>query len=76
MVIRELGGVIGIALLGTVFAAHGSTASPHQFLTGFRPALMGGAAGAAVGALAATALPRTSRRPRARTELQPLPSTD
>jgi EmrB/QacA subfamily drug resistance transporter len=76
MVIRELGGVIGIALLGTVFAAHGSTASAHQFLTGFRPALMGGAAGAAVGALAATALPRTSRRPRARTELQPLPSTD
>src|SRR5581483_7986669 len=38
-VIRELGGVIGIAVLGTVFAARGSTASAHQFLTGFRPAL-------------------------------------
>ncbi len=75
MVIRELGGVIGVAVLGTVFAAHGSTASAGEFLAGFRPALLTGAAAAAVGALAAASLPR-SRGARASTELQPLPSTD
>jgi EmrB/QacA subfamily drug resistance transporter len=75
-VIRELGGVIGIAVLGTVFASHGSTASTQQFLTGFRPALMTGAAAAAVGAFAAASLPRATRRPRPRAELHPVPSTD
>jgi hypothetical protein len=76
MVIRELGGVIGVAVLGTVFASYGSTASARQFLTGFRPALMAGAAAAALGALAAASLPRATRRMRARTELHPVPSTD
>jgi EmrB/QacA subfamily drug resistance transporter len=76
MVIRELGGVIGIAVLGTVFASHGSTASAHEFLTGFRPALLVGAAAASLGALAAASLPRASRRERALADLQPLPSTD
>ena len=37
-VIRELGGVLGIAVLGAVFAANGSTSSPQQFISGFRPA--------------------------------------
>jgi MFS family permease len=66
MVIRELGGVIGVAVLGTVFAAHGSTASASDFLAGVRPALLVGAAIAALGALAAISLPRarrTSREP-------------
>lgn len=57
MVIRELGGVIGVAVLGTVFAAHGSTASANGFLAGFRPALLAGAAIAALGTLAAVSLP-------------------
>ena len=57
MVIRELGGVIGVAVLGSVFAAHGSTAAASAFLAGFRPALLAGAAIAVVGALAATSLP-------------------
>jgi EmrB/QacA subfamily drug resistance transporter len=77
MVIRELGGVIGVAVLGTVFAAHGSTASAGGFLAGFRPALFAGAAIAGVGALAAVSLPRARRdrrepifnHARARTEL-------
>jgi len=75
MVIRELGGVIGVATLGTVFAAHGSTASAGEFLAGFRPALLAAAAAAALGVLAAASLPR-SRDDRARTELQPLPTLD
>jgi predicted MFS family arabinose efflux permease len=61
MVIRELGGVIGVAVLGTFFAAHGSTASAGEFLAGFRPALLTGATAAGVGALAAVALPRARR---------------
>jgi EmrB/QacA subfamily drug resistance transporter len=75
MVIRELGGVIGVAALGTVFAAHGSTASAGDFLAGFRPALLTGAGAAAVGSLAAASLPR-ARRDHARTELQPIPYPD
>jgi len=75
MVIRELGGVIGVAVLGTVFAAHGSTASAHDFLTGFRPALLTGAVAASFGVLAAASLPG-ARRDRARTDLQPLPYPD
>ena len=75
MVIRELGGVIGVAVLGTVFAAHGSTASPSEFLTGLQPALLIGAAASAVGVLAAASLPRT-RAARVAGELQPLPTTD
>ena len=61
MVIRELGGVIGVAVLGSVFAAHGSTAAASAFLAGFRPALLAGAAIAVVGALAATSLPSARR---------------
>ena len=30
--IRELGGVLGIAVLSTVFTAHGSYASPQAFI--------------------------------------------
>jgi hypothetical protein len=79
MVIRELGGVIGVAVLGTVFAAHGTTASPGGFVHGFRPALFAGAAIAAVGALAAAALPRARRADAGvgvAAELAPLPAND
>jgi EmrB/QacA subfamily drug resistance transporter len=51
---RELGGVFGIAIAVAVFAAAGSFASPEAFADGFAPA-MGGAAGlAAAGALVST----------------------
>ncbi len=33
--IRELGGVLGVAVLASVFAAHGGYASPHLFVHGF-----------------------------------------
>jgi EmrB/QacA subfamily drug resistance transporter len=75
MVIRELGGVIGVAVLGSVFAAHGSTASPGEFVTGFHAAVLTGAGAAAVGVLAATSLPR-ARRNGVRTELEPVPYPD
>ncbi len=59
--IRELGGVLGIAVLATVFTSHGSYLSPQQFVSGLRPAMWVGVAVLAAGALIAAALPFSSR---------------
>jgi predicted MFS family arabinose efflux permease len=59
--IRELGGVLGIAVLATVFTSHGSYASPHAFVSGLIPAMWVGAAVLAAGALIAAALPFSTR---------------
>jgi EmrB/QacA subfamily drug resistance transporter len=59
--IRELGGVLGIAVLATVFTSHGGYASPHAFLSGLVPAMWVGAAVLAAGALIAAALPFSTR---------------
>ena len=37
--IRELGGVLGIAVLATVFTSHGSYLSPQAYVNGLVPAL-------------------------------------
>ena len=57
---RELGGVFGIAVAVAVFAAAGSYASASAFADGFGPAIGVSAGLAVAGALAALALP--SRR--------------
>jgi EmrB/QacA subfamily drug resistance transporter len=57
---RELGGVFGIALAVAVFAGAGSYASVQAFTDGFAPAILVAAGLAFVGALAGLALP--SRR--------------
>jgi EmrB/QacA subfamily drug resistance transporter len=54
---RELGGVFGVAIAVAVFAAAGSYASPAAFVDGFAPAIGVGAGLAAVGAAAGLALP-------------------
>jgi MFS family permease len=59
--IRELGGVLGIAVLATVFTSHGSYASPHAFVSGLVPAMWVGVAVLAAAALLAAAVP--FRRP-------------
>ena len=59
--IRELGGVLGIAVLATVFTSHGSYLSPEQFVSGLRPAMWVGVAVLAGGGLIAAALPFSSR---------------
>ncbi len=51
--VRELGGVIGIAVLASVFASRGSYASPAAFVAGTRPAILIGAVIVAGGAAAA-----------------------
>ena len=55
--LRQLGGVFGIAICAAVFAAHGGYASPAAFISGFGPA-MGACAGlAVVGAIAGLCIP-------------------
>jgi len=54
---RELGGVFGIAVVVAVFAGAGSFASPQAFTDGFEPAILVAAGLALVGAMAGLALP-------------------
>src|SRR5579863_1695080 len=51
--IRELGGVLGISVLSTVFSNHGSYASPQAFVNGLQPTMWVGVAVLAAGALIA-----------------------
>jgi EmrB/QacA subfamily drug resistance transporter len=58
---RELGGVFGIALAVAVFAGAGSFASPDAFLNGFAPAIAVVAALSLAGAIVALGLPSRRR---------------
>ncbi len=55
--IRELGGVLGVSVLATVFTSHGGYSSPQAFVNGLTPAMWVGAAVLAAGALTALVLP-------------------
>jgi EmrB/QacA subfamily drug resistance transporter len=59
--IRELGGVLGIAILATVFTSAGSYASPHAFITGLIPALWVGSGVLIAGALLILLVPFGAR---------------
>jgi hypothetical protein len=54
---RELGGVFGVAIAVAVFAGAGSYASPAAFLDGFAPAIAATGALSLAGAIVALALP-------------------
>ncbi|MEO5941655.1 MAG: MFS transporter, partial [Candidatus Limnocylindrales bacterium] len=54
--IRELGGVFGVAVLASIFAANGSYQSGQAFVDGMIPAMQVGAVVVAAGALAALGL--------------------
>ncbi|MFP5363064.1 MAG: DHA2 family efflux MFS transporter permease subunit [Thermoleophilia bacterium] len=60
--IRELGGVMGVAVLATVFSAHGSYATPQAFSDGVVAALPIGAAVLGLGAVIALFVPGMRRR--------------
>ena len=59
--IRELGGVFGVAVLASIFAASGGYGSPASFTDGMTTAVWVGAAAVAVGAVIALLIP-TRRR--------------
>jgi EmrB/QacA subfamily drug resistance transporter len=69
---RELGGVFGIAVAVAVFAAAGSYASPQAFVDGFTPAILLAAGLSLAGLVAALGLPgrRTASVPAG---LSPIP---
>jgi EmrB/QacA subfamily drug resistance transporter len=55
---RELGVAVGVAVLASVFAAHGNYTTPTAFAAGIQPALWTGAAMTAAGTALATFLPK------------------
>jgi EmrB/QacA subfamily drug resistance transporter len=58
---RELGGVLGIAVLGAVFSSSGGFASGQQYVDGLKPAIVVGALVVAVGAVTALLVPGRRR---------------
>ena len=58
--IREVGGVLGVAVLASVFTDAGGYGSPQAYVDGLIPAVWVGAAVLAVGALIALLIPRRS----------------
>jgi EmrB/QacA subfamily drug resistance transporter len=60
---RQLGGVVGVAVVAAVFAANGSYASPQTFVDGFTPALWVAASLSVVGLVAALLAPGKTARP-------------
>jgi len=55
--LRQLGGVFGVAIVAAVFAARGHYASPATFVAGFGPAMAACASLALLGAVAGLAIP-------------------
>jgi EmrB/QacA subfamily drug resistance transporter len=55
--IRELGGVLGVSVLATVFSSHGGYLSPDNYVDGLVPAVWVGAAVLFAGALVALLVP-------------------
>jgi MFS family permease len=60
--IREVGGVLGVAVLASIFARYGGYESPQTFTDGLVPAIWVGAVVVGVGALVTLLIPR-KRRP-------------
>jgi EmrB/QacA subfamily drug resistance transporter len=59
--IREVGGVLGVAVLATIFSRYGGYESPATFSDGLVPAIWVGAAVVGIGAAIALVIPRRRR---------------
>ena len=59
--IREMGGVLGVAVLAAVFSGHGDYTTPSAFASGFKPALILAVFAMAIGVAAALMIPRHNR---------------
>ena len=66
--IRELGGVFGVAVLGSIFSNQGGYGAPQHFVDGLVPAVAVGAVVVGIGAALALLIPR---RRAAQAELEP-----
>jgi predicted MFS family arabinose efflux permease len=66
--IREVGGVLGVAVLASVFAHYGGYESAQTFNDGLVPAIWVGAIVVGVGAVLALLIPRKPRRSEAAVE--------
>ena len=64
--IRELGGVLGVAVLASIFAHEGGYTSADTFVNGMNAAVYVGAAIVAIGSIAAFAIRRSRARGGAR----------
>jgi EmrB/QacA subfamily drug resistance transporter len=73
--IREVGGVLGIAVLATVFAHNGSYASPEAYTNGMTAAIWVGAAVLFAGAIAALVVPGRKRQREAAMRLAQVEAT-
>ena len=74
--LRELGGVFGIAILVAVFAGAGGYASAQAFSDGFVPAIAASAALSLVGAIAALGVPGRTQADSATPTPQPVPALE
>ncbi len=72
--LRELGGVFGVAILATVFTGAGGYASAQAFSDGFAPAIAVSAALSIAGAIAGLGLPRRQPTTKAARQPQPAPA--
>jgi len=61
--IREVGGVLGVAVLASVFEGSGGYTTAHAFIAGLRPALWVAVAVLGLAALVVLALPFSTRAP-------------
>jgi EmrB/QacA subfamily drug resistance transporter len=68
--IREVGGVLGVAVLASIFARYGGYESPQTFTDGLVPAIWVGAVVVGAGALVTLLIPR-KRRPAEATVTEP-----
>ncbi|MFM9445728.1 MFS transporter [Streptomyces acidiscabies] len=59
--VREIGGALGIAVLGTVFVAHGDSGSAQGFVDGLGPAVRVGVVVVFAGAVCALGIPGPER---------------
>ncbi|MFE1026825.1 MFS transporter [Streptomyces sp. NPDC058818] len=59
--LREVGGALGIAIMGSIFAAQGGYESGQSFVDGLRPAVAVGAGVVALGGFAALVIPSRRR---------------
>ena len=66
---RELGGVLGIAVLGAVFSSSGGYSSSQAYVNGLTPAIAVGAVVVAIGALTAMLVPAVRRSRQRREDL-------